>query len=150
MESLQGKVAIVTGGGSGIGRGIALALAHEGARVVVCGRRRIKLDETVNALQQISSVEKVKSALAFQADVSQDEDVSRLVNATLEAFGGVDILVNNAGISEEEGFHRLDAATWDRVMNVNLRGPFLTMRAVIPIMRENRSGHIINISSNRV
>jgi NAD(P)-dependent dehydrogenase (short-subunit alcohol dehydrogenase family) len=147
MESLQGKVAIVTGGGSGIGRGIALALAREGARVVVCGRRRIKLDETVNAIQEISGVEKVKGALAVQADVSQDEDVSRLVNATLEAFGRVDILVNNAGISEEVEFHRLDAATWDRVMNVNLRGPFLTMRAVIPIMRENRSGHIINISS---
>jgi 3-oxoacyl-[acyl-carrier protein] reductase len=147
MESLQGKVAIVTGGGSGIGRGIAMALAHEGARVVVCGRRRVKLDETINAIQEISSVEKVKVVLAVQADVSREEDVSRLVNATLEAFGGVDILVNNAGIFEEVGLHRLDAATWDRVMNVNLRGPFLTMRAVIPIMRENRSGQIINISS---
>ena len=132
MESLQGKIAIVTGGGSGIGRGVALALAREGARIVVCGRRGVKLDETVNVIQEISGVEKVKGALAVQADVSREEDVSRLVNATLEAFGRVDILVNNAGISEEVEFHRLDAATWDRVMNVNLRGPFLTMRRGYP------------------
>ena len=147
MESLQGKVAIVTGGGSGIGRGVALALAREGVRIVVCGRRGVKLDETVTAIRGMSNGEKFQGALAFQADVSREEDVSRLVNTTLEAFGGLDILVNNAGISEEVGFDRLAAATWDRVMNVNLRGPFLTMRAVIPIMRETHSGHIINISS---
>ena len=147
MESLKEKVAIVTGGGSGIGRGIALALAREGARVVVCGRRQVKLNETVTAMRGISGVERVRDALAVQADVSQEEDVTRLVKASLEAFGVVDILVNNAGIFEGDRFHGLDAATWDRVMDVNLRGPFLTMRAVIPIMRENYSGHIINISS---
>jgi NAD(P)-dependent dehydrogenase (short-subunit alcohol dehydrogenase family) len=147
MESLSNKVAIVTGGGSGIGRGIALALAQAGARVVVCGRRQAKLDETVDAIRGISGAQKGSEALAVQADVSREEDVSRLVKTTLQVFGTVDILVNNAGIFEGDHFHELDPAAWDLNMAVNLRGPFLTMRAVAPIMREKRSGQIINISS---
>lgn len=147
MESLNNKVAIVTGGGSGIGRGIALALTQAGARVVVCGRRQAKLDETLDAIRGMSGVQKVGEALAVQADVSREEDVSRLVKTTLQVFGTVDILVNNAGIFEGDHFHELDPATWDLNLAVNLRGPFLTMRAVIPIMRDKRSGQIINISS---
>jgi NAD(P)-dependent dehydrogenase (short-subunit alcohol dehydrogenase family) len=144
MESLKNQVAIITGGGSGIGRGLALALAQAGVNVVVCGRRQTKLAETVEAIR---GVEQVSKALAVQADVSLEEDVSRLVKTTMQAFGTVDILVNNAGISEGDRFHELDPVAWDRNLAVNLRGPFLTMRAVIPIMREKRSGQIINISS---
>jgi 3-oxoacyl-[acyl-carrier protein] reductase len=142
MTELNAKVAIVTGGGSGIGQGIALALAREGARVVICGRRADPLERTVAAIEEMGGV-----ALAVQADVSQVEHVERLVSQTLEAYGRVDILINNAGIGGSGRIHEHDVETWDRVMAVNLRGPFLTARAALPLMREQGGGHIINISS---
>jgi NAD(P)-dependent dehydrogenase (short-subunit alcohol dehydrogenase family) len=142
MKSLKDLVAIVTGGGSGIGRGIALALCKEGVRVVICGRRQAFLDETLKLIREQGGL-----ATAVQADVSKEEDVDRLVKAALDAYGTLDILINNAGISGGGRIHETDVADWDRVMAVNLRGPFLTARAVLPFFREKRSGHIINISS---
>ncbi len=141
-KRLQGKIAIVTGGGSGIGRGIALALADEGANVVVCGRRLNRLDETVEAIWKQGG-----GALAVQADISDEGDVKRLVQSTLEAYDHIDILVNNAGVDGGEPAHQIDAAEWDRVMSINLRGAYLTTRHVLPHLRLQRSGHIINISS---
>ena len=142
MNQLTGKTALITGGGSGIGQGIALAFAERGAKVVICGRRADALERTVQAAAnhpgQIHPV---------PGDVSVPEDVIRIVNATLSHFGKIDILVNNAAISVGGYFHTLDIETWDRVMAINLRGPFLMCRAVIPYMREQRSGHILNISS---
>jgi NAD(P)-dependent dehydrogenase (short-subunit alcohol dehydrogenase family) len=142
MTDLKAKIAIVTGGGSGIGQGVALALAREGAKVVVCGRRTGALERTLAAIKEIGGV-----GLALQADVSQAEDVKRLVGRTIEAYGRVDILVNNAGISGMGRIHEHDVETWDRVMAVNLRGPFLTARAALPLMREQGGGHIVIISS---
>jgi NAD(P)-dependent dehydrogenase (short-subunit alcohol dehydrogenase family) len=142
MTELGTQVAIVTGGGSGIGQGVGLALAREGARVAVCGRRVGALERTVATIKETGG-----DALAVQADVSQVEDVERLVSQTLEAYGRVDILVNNAGIGGSGQIHEHDVETWDRVMAVNLRGPFLTARATLPLMREQGGGHIINISS---
>jgi NAD(P)-dependent dehydrogenase (short-subunit alcohol dehydrogenase family) len=142
MTDLNGQVAIVTGGGSGIGQGVALALAREGAKVVVCGRRAEPLGRTVAAIQEMGG-----EGLAFQADVAQAEDVERLVSQTLEVYGRVDILINNAGIGGSGQIHEHDVETWDRVMAVNLRGPFLTARATLPLMREQGRGHIVNISS---
>ena len=142
MTELNAQVAIVTGGGSGIGQGVALALAVQGARVAVCGRRIEPLERTVAAIKEIGG-----DGLAVHADVSLAEDVDRLVNTTLEAYGRVDILVNNAGIDGSGYIHEHDIDAWDRVMAVNLRGPFLTARAVLPLMRERGGGHIINISS---
>lgn len=142
MENLKEKTVLITGGGSGIGRGIALAVAAEGARVVVCGRREAPLNETVQAVWQRGG-----GARAVQADVSDAEDVDRLVQATLEAYGTVDVLVNNAGIGGGSPVHVHDIGDWDQVMAVNLRGPFLASRAVLPIMRAQQRGHIINISS---
>ncbi len=142
MKHLNEKVAIITGGGSGIGRGAALALAEAGAAVVVCGRRQQKLDETVQAVQHAGG-----RALAVQADVSDDNAVTRLVQTTLDHFGRVDILINNAGVSAGGAIHELSAKTWDLMMSTNLRAPFLLCRAVLPQMRLRRSGHIINISS---
>jgi 3-oxoacyl-[acyl-carrier protein] reductase len=142
MTESKTKVAIVTGGGSGIGQGVALALAREGAKVVVCGRRVGALERSVTAINETGG-----KALAVQADVSQVEDVERLVSRTLEAYGRVDILVNNAGIGGSGQIHEHNVETWDRVMAVNLRGPFLTARAVLPLMREQGGGHIVNISS---
>lgn len=141
-KRLQDKVAIITGGGSGIGRGVALALAGEGARVTVCGRRKHKLEETIQAIRA-----KGGEALAVQADVSCEADVKRLAQATLDAYGRIDILINNAGVDGGTLVHQLDAAEWDRVMSINLRGAFLAVRHVLPHMRAQHSGHIINISS---
>ena len=149
MNILSGKVAIITGGGTGIGRGVALALAQNGARVVICGRRQSRLDETVNAVIEAvgagSSAQDI--ALAVQADVSDEAQVDRLVQTALKTFGSVDILINNAGIDGGGQIHAHDVSTWDHIMAVNLRGPFLQARAVLPLMRAKRSGHIINISS---
>ena len=142
MSTLDQKVAIVTGGGSGIGRGVALALAQAGAQVVVCGRRLHPIEETVRVIQQ-----KAGQALGVQADVSQPEDVERLVQAALQAFGSLDILINNAGVSGGAQIHTHEIQDWERVMATNLRGPFLLARAVLPILQAKRSGHIINISS---
>lgn len=142
METLQGKVALVTGGGSGIGRGVALALAGQGVRVVVCGRRRAALEGTVQAMWG-----KGGGATAVVADVSLPEDVQRLVQSTLDAYGKLDILINCAGIGGGGQIHDHSIEEWDRIMAVNLRGPFLMARAVLPLMRAARSGHIIQISS---
>lgn len=142
MNVLTGKIALITGGGTGIGRGLALALAQEGVKVVVCGRRNDPLGETVRQARARGG-----EALAVQADVSQERDVRRLVDAALKAYGAIDILINNAGIFEGGPVNELTPQEWDRVMETNLRGPFLVARHVLPVMRAKHSGHIINISS---
>jgi 3-oxoacyl-[acyl-carrier protein] reductase len=142
MKRLEDRVAIVTGGGSGIGQGVALALVDEGARVVVCGRRKDRLEETIKLAGARGG-----DALAVQVDVSVEKDVVRLVQATLDAYRRIDILINNAGVSDGAPAHQLDAATWDRIFAINLRGVFLCTRYVLPHFRKQGSGHIINISS---
>ena len=142
MNEMKGQIAIVTGGGTGIGEGVAAALAREGAKVVVCGRRAEPLERSLVAIKGAGG-----DGMAIEADVSKVEDVDRLVHATLETYGSVDVLINNAGIGGSGNIHEHDIDTWDRVMAVNLRGPFLTARAVLPLMRVKKSGHIVNISS---
>ena len=142
MNQLKGQVAVVTGGGTGIGRGIALALAGEGVRPVICGRRVGRLEETVAMIQEAGG-----EGLAVQADVSKQADVERVVAKAVESFGSIEILINNAGIGGGDSIHEHELADWDQVMAVNLRGPFLMARAVLPSMRRQRRGHIINISS---
>jgi NAD(P)-dependent dehydrogenase (short-subunit alcohol dehydrogenase family) len=142
VEKLFGKVAIITGGGTGIGRGVALRLSAEGCRVVLCGRRKGPLDEVVERIEAQGG-----QVLAIEGDVSAAEDVLHIVNAAQDKFGQVDILINNAGIDGGGYIHSHDIQVWDQVMLVNLRGPFLTARAVLPLMRAQKQGHIINISS---
>ncbi|UCH61005.1 MAG: SDR family oxidoreductase [Anaerolineales bacterium] len=142
MEQLMGKVAIITGSGSGIGRGIAKELAKHGTRVIVCGRRKEKIDETVEQIWSGGG-----GAIAVEADVSQPVDVDHVIKTTLESYEKVDILINNAGVSGGGSIHNHDAAVWNRVLDVNLGGAFLMTRAVLPHMRTQGSGHIINISS---
>lgn len=142
MTGIEGKVAIVTGGGTGIGRGIALALARENARVVICGRRQDRLEETLTAIRQAGG-----EGLAIKADVSQEEEAQRVAKMAYDTFNRLDILINNAGVSGGDFIHLQDIRDWDKVLAVNLRGPFLMSRAVLPLMRSQRSGHIINISS---
>ncbi len=140
--NLKGQTAIVTGGGTGIGAAVARALAGEGVRVAICGRRAEPLERTLAAIQQAGG-----EGLTIQADVADAGDVERLVKATTDAYGTVHILVNNAGIAGSGQIHEHDIGMWDQIMAVNLRGPFLMARAVLPIMRAQRWGHIVNISS---
>jgi NADP-dependent 3-hydroxy acid dehydrogenase YdfG len=142
MDDLRGRTAIVTGGGTGIGAGVAVAMANEGIHVVVCGRRPEPLVGVVDTIEQSGG-----HALALPADVSDEDDVNRLVRSTVERFGTVDILVSNAGVYGGGHIHTHDVDTWDQVIAVNLRGPFLLARAVLPIMRSQQRGHIIQISS---
>jgi NAD(P)-dependent dehydrogenase (short-subunit alcohol dehydrogenase family) len=139
---MKGKCAIVTGGGTGIGRAIAIALAALGASVVVAGRRHEPLEETVLAIQDAGG-----QATWLTADVARQDDAERILAAALSRNNTVDILVNNAGISGSGAIHTHDVDAWDRVMATNLRGPFLLCRAVLPLMRAQQSGHIVNISS---
>jgi 3-oxoacyl-[acyl-carrier protein] reductase len=139
---LRGQAAIVTGGGTGIGQAIALALGAAGVRVALAGRRLGPIQATAQRIGEVGG-----QGLAVQADVSQEADAERVVRAALEAFGGLDILVNNAAVDGGGYIHDHDVAEWDRIMANNLRGPFLMCRYALPHMRGRRRGHIINISS---
>ncbi len=142
MINLEKQVAIVTGGGTGIGRAVAIALAGAGVKVTICGRRLVPLEQTVQDINLLGG-----EAVAIKADVAQETDVRQVVDRTREQFGGVNILINNAGISGGDFIHQHDIENWDQIMAINLRGPFLFARYVLPLMRAQRSGHIINISS---
>jgi len=139
---LNGKVAIVTGGGSGIGQGVAQALAEAGASAVICGRRKESLEGTARRIEKIGG-----RVTVVQADVSQTADVQRVVKTALDAFGRLDILINNAGVSGGDFIHKMTDDDWGQIMTVNLRGAFRMAREALRVFREQESGHIINISS---
>lgn len=140
---LKGKTAIVTGAGRGIGEGIALALAREGANVVVMDRN--VEDANGVAAKIVSSGGK---AIPFRADVTKKAEVQATVAATVQEFGTVDILVNNAGIEAPPTLLQdLSEEQWDRVLGVNLKGVFLCTQAVVPTMLKQRKGKIVNIGS---
>jgi 3-oxoacyl-[acyl-carrier protein] reductase len=141
-KSLAGKVAIVTGGGRGIGLAIARSLADDGASVVVSGRDAARLDAAVKELEALGG-----AALAVAADAAKREDVDRLVEATRERFGRIDVAVNNAGITRDQLLVRMKDDDWDQVLDTNLRGVFLMTRAVGKVMMRQKSGRIINIAS---
>ncbi len=139
---LQGKVAIVTGSGRGIGAETARALAEEGARVVITDIDGAVADATCAALQRDGL-----QAIAVEADVTRSADVERLVQAAQDAFGGVHILVNNAGFARDARIVKLTEADWDAVVDTILKGAFLCSKAVVPTMADQQWGRIINISS---
>ena len=140
---LEGKVAIVTGGGRGIGAAVGARLADDGAAVVVSGRDGDRLQRMVKDLEAQGHV-----ALGIVADVVSRDDCDRLVSAARQQFGRVDILVNNAGVTHDELLVRMKDEDWDRVIEVNLRGAFLMTRAVSKVLvRQKSGGRIINITS---
>jgi 3-oxoacyl-[acyl-carrier protein] reductase len=141
MAELKDKVAIVTGAGQGIGRGIALSLAKEGAKVVVADITD-KRFEVVNEIEALGS-----QGLAVKCDVSNKNDVDGMVREAINKFRRVDILVNNAGIYPFKPFTEMTEQDWDRVLNINLKGVFYCVKAVLPKMIEQRYGKIINLSS---
>jgi NAD(P)-dependent dehydrogenase (short-subunit alcohol dehydrogenase family) len=136
---LANKVAIITGGGSGIGRGIALAFAREGAKVVIAGRDRHKLDVVA---KEIGS-----ACFAQRADVSNQDDVKNLIARTLEKFGGIHVLVNNAGVLLPGTTESHTEEEWEQTFSINVRGLWQLSRAVLPHMRAAGGGSIINIAS---
>jgi 3-oxoacyl-[acyl-carrier protein] reductase len=139
---LAGKIALVTGGSRGLGRGIAEGFAAEGAKLVV---NYLKDEKAANAV-----VEAIKSgggeAIAVRADIGEVEDVTRMVDSAVKQFGTVDILVNNAGMLNSFKLADMSVETWDNMIKVHLRGMFLCTRFVIPHMLKQKSGKIINMS----
>ena len=141
--AMQDQVAIITGSSRGIGKAAALALAAEGASVVVnYARSSAAAADVVDEITEAGG-----SAVALQADVSQEDQVDALVKTTKDKFGRIDVLVNNAGITRDTLLLRMKPADWQAVIDLNLTGVFLCTRAVAKIMLKQRSGRIINISS---
>lgn len=140
---LEGKVAIVTGSSSGLGRAIAILFAQEGAKVVVNANKNVAGGEETTAMIEEAGGE----AILVQASVASSEDCKRLVQAAVDNFGGVDILVNNAGVEIRGGVLALSEEEWDQMLNVDLKGIFLCSKAAIPHMIEAGGGSIVNVGS---
>lgn len=139
---LKDKIALITGGGRGIGRAIALAFAGEGADVAVSARSQAEIDRVAGEVRGAG-----RRAIALPADVSRADQVRRMVDRTLAEFGRIDILVNNAGYARHLPVAELTEEVWDTTMDVNLKGVFLCTQAVLPGMVARRSGCIITVAS---
>lgn len=140
----KGDVAFVTGGGRGIGRAVALALARAGATVIACSRTLSDVEEVAALITKDGG-----TALALKCDVANPQEVEETFKKAVAAVGAIDILVNNAGVGTVAPYEVADyeIAEWDRIVNVNMRGTFLCCRAVLASMRERRHGTIINVVS---
>jgi 2-dehydro-3-deoxy-D-gluconate 5-dehydrogenase len=144
LFSLEGKVAMVTGGNRGLGKAMLSAFASQGADCVIAARDKA---ETAKAVREIKTKYKVR-VLGLEADIIYEDSIKTMVKKTLETFGKIDILVNNAGASEGRKLPQdISIETWDLVVNTNLRAVFLCSRAVYPSMKNNGGGKIINIGS---
>ncbi|MGB8063937.1 MAG: SDR family oxidoreductase [Candidatus Sulfotelmatobacter sp.] len=138
-DRLKGKIGIVTGAGSGIGRACAIALASEGASVALCGRRKDRIAEVAREIGD--------RAFAVAADVSRTSDLNHLLDQTVSRFGGLNFLVNNAGILTVGNAEQITEEQWDHLFNVNVRSVWLLSRGALPHMRKAGGGSIINIAS---
>ncbi|MFC1915372.1 SDR family NAD(P)-dependent oxidoreductase [Chloroflexota bacterium] len=144
LFDLSGKVAIVTGGNGGIGKGIADGLAQAGSDIVVAARNESKTAEAVRDIKEKSGVR----VLGVQVDVRQEDSIKAMVKQVLDEFGQINILVNNAGINTHRKMPQYyEPAEWDEILEVNLRGPLLCSKAVYPSMKEAGGGKIINTGS---
>jgi NAD(P)-dependent dehydrogenase (short-subunit alcohol dehydrogenase family) len=142
VNRLAEKVALITGGGSGIGKATALAFAAEGAKVAVAGRRVDKLHEVVAEIERRGG-----EALAVRCDVCLAADAARAVHETETRFGSMNVLVNNAGMLSVTTIETISEEDWDRVMAANVKGPFLMSRAALPAFRRAGGGTIVNVGS---
>jgi NAD(P)-dependent dehydrogenase (short-subunit alcohol dehydrogenase family) len=142
VTRLAGKVALITGGGTGIGRGIALACAREGAKVAVVGRRLEKLQIVVGEIKAAGG-----EAIGVACDVSRAADAQNAIRCTAETFGKLDVLVNNAGVLSVSTIEEIPEHEWDNLIAANLKGPFLMCRAALPEFRKVGGGSIVNVGS---
>ena len=142
FNRFEGKVAVVTGSGQGIGQAVALRFASEGANVAVVDMNLDGANATAEKVKELGS-----EAVAIQCDVSSGEQVGDMAAKVLDAFGAVDILVNNAGVIRDAQVKNMTEDMWDMVLNVSTKGSFLCVKALSPAMIEKRYGKIINISS---
>ena len=141
---LKDKVALITGGGRGIGKAVALDYAREGAKLAICARTASEIEETANEIKALGT-----DCLAVMCDVSLEEPVSNLVKKVQDSFGRIDVLINNAGVMIRPApIAETEVKKWDYTMAVNLRGPFLVTKATLPLMMRQKSGAIINVSSS--
>ena len=143
MFKLDGRVALITGGTRGLGFVMASALAEAGASVVITSRQEESVRASATAIAEATG----QRTLGLVADVIDARQVENMVASTIQAFGHLDILVNNAGINIRKPIEAFDEASWDMVQNTNLKAPFLCAKAVIPFMKEQRFGRIINVAS---
>ena len=141
-NGLKGQVALVTGGGVGIGQAIAQALVNQQARVAICGRRLEELERTALALSKSGS-----EVLPLPCDVTQRVDVERTVSSVVTNFGRLDILVNNAGASGRTPIQDSDDSKWQNIIQVNLTGSYLCSKLAVPHMLKHHYGRIVNVSS---
>ncbi len=139
---MERKVALITGSGRGIGKAIALKLAQDGMNIVVCDIDEASIAATAQEIEQLG----VK-AIAVKVDVTNSDEVNRLFEAAINAFGRVDVLVNNAGITRDNLIIRMSENEWDSVIAVNLKGSFNCLKAAAKLMMKQRSGKIVNIAS---
>jgi NAD(P)-dependent dehydrogenase (short-subunit alcohol dehydrogenase family) len=140
---LQDKVAIITGGGRGLGRSVALTFGKEGANVALAARTKEQIEHVAEELRSLR-----RSAIAVPTDVSDEDQVNHLVKRTLEAYGTIDILVNNAGIRGSIGpIHKISLEEWEQTLRLNLTATFLCSKAVLPVMMEKKEGKIINVAT---
>ena len=136
---LKDKTAIITGGGTGIGLATARAFCQEGAKVILFGRRKEKLEKAVEKLGG--------SAIIVQGDMTNNNDLDKLINETLHNFKKIDVLVNNAGLFNGSPLHEISDSQWDEIMDINIRSVFQLTRRVLPVMLSQKYGSIIHISS---
>lgn len=140
---LKDKIVLITGASSGIGESTAMKLTSEGAIVVLCARSVDKLKELKNQIEK-----KGGKALVVETDVTKPADFKKAVSETLDKYGSVDVLINNAGLMPLSYIEKLKTDDWDQMIDVNIKGVLNGVAAVLPTMRKNKSGHIINISSS--
>jgi NAD(P)-dependent dehydrogenase (short-subunit alcohol dehydrogenase family) len=142
MNELNGKIALVTGGGRGLGAAICETLAAAGATVIAAD---IQIDLAEQVAQKLQS--QGWDAIAFPLDVTDEHQIETLVHKIMDRYGHLDVLINNAGTDVTVPVEELAIADWDRVMGVNLRAPFVLSKYILPLMKRQGSGHIVNIAS---
>jgi NADP-dependent 3-hydroxy acid dehydrogenase YdfG len=141
-NNIEGKVVVITGASSGLGEATAKALSAQGARVVLGARRQDRIQTLANELTSSGG-----KAIAVAMDVTDREQVKRLVDAAAQAYGRVDVMINNAGVMPQAPLERLKVDEWDRMIDVNIKGVLYGIAAALPYMKQRKAGHFINVSS---
>jgi len=143
MVNIKGKIVVITGASKGIGRAIALQMASQGAKLALMARSEKELWEVQKMAESLGG-----KCIAFTGDIADETFINNAVAETISKFGTVDIVINNAGFGVFKPSEDINAAEWDSVFATNVKGTFLVSNAAIPVMKKNKSGHIINIASD--